>query len=524
VEKEPENWDIMKTSSQGIPAIVICVLIASMAYAFAIERLNVSVQTSNVTLSWPSTNDETYVVQYRAVLNAAPSWTTLTNSLPATAGTNLTSFVSVVGTTNTGFYRVVRTLPHFFGLTNGITLSGIVELPVELGLNEFQVPLNFGLSPDDEVPQPPGVQIYSFTGTNDFPRLRWNTHLATNGTYTLSPAVLLAGSTLLTGDAVTVNVSNAIQVPLFHEFFGTGLPIAATIASNNAPYEIIIRDESSSVIRTLTGTANGFEITNFWDGLDEFGNDALTNDFVTVTISYNPSFVSTNWIEKAGNIAGQWLISHQDSLFAPVNQVVFENNMNQVVTFATSHGGVITGSRFEIQTGAGDWQTFYGHLGQATCRNLYFYGHGGPTVLGYGANDPNNGVRGSAIRSVLRNHLIKEDMSVRHPFRFVFLDGCETGSKSSEWPASFGIMEAQLTDAQFLALGLPRRAFLGWKKTFATGAFDGTHHTFVLNFFTEWLDNSENLAAALQTAASGTIGAGELNKLQRWGDLLLLAQ
>ena len=513
----------MKTL-QGISGIITCLLLSSASQTFAIEGLKVSVQSSNVTLSWPSTNGETYVVQSRQSLNTNAAWMTLTNSLPPASGTNLTSFSSV-SSAGTGFYRVVRTLPHFFGLTNGMILSGIIELRVELGLNPSDVPLSFGLSHEDDVPQPPGVQIYSFTGTNDLPRLSWNTHLATNGTYTLSPAVLLAGGALLTGDAVTVTVSNAIQMPSFIEFFGTGLPIVATIASNNAPYQITIRGESGTVIRTLTGVANGFEITNYWNGLDELGNDALTNDFVTTTISYNPAYNPTNWHETVGgNLFGQWVIAYQDNLFGGLNQTAFENNMQQVAAFATDHGGLIVAPYFEIQTGAGSWPTFYGYLSQSECRNLYYYGHGGPAELGYGSNDENNGVRASAIRSVLRNRFLKEDIRIRHPFRFVFLDGCGTGSKASEWPASFGIMPAQLTAAQFLALGLPNRAFLGWKKNFYTTTFDTNHNTFVLRFFENWLDGGQNLNDALQNAASFTIGPVGLNKLQIWGDRLLQAQ
>jgi hypothetical protein len=423
----------------------------------------------------------------------------------------------------TGFYRVVQNGVRLVGVTNGATMSGIVELPVELALDEFSVPLDVGLSPDDEVPQPRGVQFYSFTGTNDVPRLIWNTHLATNGNYTLSPAANYAGDFSVTGTSISVSVSNAIQAPNFHEVMGTGLPITATIASNNAPYEITIRDEGGAVIRTLSGVANGLEITNYWDGLDELGQDALTNDFVTVTISYNPTFAGKTWVEKVtGNLFGKWIISFQANLFGGINQVVFENNMNQVVQFATSHGGVVTGSRFEIDTGPSDWNTLYTLAPQA--RNIYFYGHGGPTRIGHGQNDPGNGARASAISSVLKNRLLKEQINLRHPYRFVFLDGCETGSKGSEWPAAFGIMPAELTATDFARLGLARRAFLGWKKKIATTSFDTSRHTFVLNFFDNWLEGGQNLSSALASAANGTVGSSELNKLQIWGDSVLPAQ
>jgi hypothetical protein len=52
---------------------------ASAIPSFAIEGLKISVQSSNVVLSWPSTNGETYIVQYRPTLNTTSSWTTLTD-------------------------------------------------------------------------------------------------------------------------------------------------------------------------------------------------------------------------------------------------------------------------------------------------------------------------------------------------------------------------------------------------------------------------------------------------------------
>lgn len=61
--------------------------------ALAIERLKLSVQCSNVVLSWPSAEGETYIVQYRKTLDPSDSWQTLTSSLSAVSGTNITSFV-----------------------------------------------------------------------------------------------------------------------------------------------------------------------------------------------------------------------------------------------------------------------------------------------------------------------------------------------------------------------------------------------------------------------------------------------
>ena len=79
------------------PVIIgaFALLLASAVHTFAIEGLQISVQCSNVVLSWPSDefSGETYIVQYRADLTSTNPWTTLTNYMPPDAGTNLTFFV-----------------------------------------------------------------------------------------------------------------------------------------------------------------------------------------------------------------------------------------------------------------------------------------------------------------------------------------------------------------------------------------------------------------------------------------------
>ena len=82
----------MKPIKYGIIGAV-GLLFASTVHTFAIENLQLFLQCSNVVLYWPSTNDETYIVQYRPTLDPGDTWQTLTSSLPADVGTNLTFFV-----------------------------------------------------------------------------------------------------------------------------------------------------------------------------------------------------------------------------------------------------------------------------------------------------------------------------------------------------------------------------------------------------------------------------------------------
>ncbi|MGI8965914.1 MAG: hypothetical protein ACR2H1_07485, partial [Limisphaerales bacterium] len=62
-------------------------------HCFAIEGLKISLQSSNVVLSWPSLETETFIVQFRLAFGTNTPWQMLTNNLPADPGTNLTVFV-----------------------------------------------------------------------------------------------------------------------------------------------------------------------------------------------------------------------------------------------------------------------------------------------------------------------------------------------------------------------------------------------------------------------------------------------
>jgi len=84
----------MKTIRQAIIGAV-ALSFASAIQSFAIEGLQISVQSSNVVLSWPSVDDgsETYIVRYRPTLTPDSSWLTLTDYLAAASDTNITVFV-----------------------------------------------------------------------------------------------------------------------------------------------------------------------------------------------------------------------------------------------------------------------------------------------------------------------------------------------------------------------------------------------------------------------------------------------
>jgi len=82
----------MKPINFVIIAAVAMLFTAPAIRSFAVDGLQLSVQSTNVSLAWPSTEGEIFVVQYRHTLSDTDQWQALAPSLPAATGTNFTSY------------------------------------------------------------------------------------------------------------------------------------------------------------------------------------------------------------------------------------------------------------------------------------------------------------------------------------------------------------------------------------------------------------------------------------------------
>ena len=77
---------------RGLGVVLLGLLFSITQHAHAIDGLQISLQCSNVVLSWPSGGGHNYIVEYRHTLSATDSWQTLTSAWPD-SGTNITVFV-----------------------------------------------------------------------------------------------------------------------------------------------------------------------------------------------------------------------------------------------------------------------------------------------------------------------------------------------------------------------------------------------------------------------------------------------
>lgn len=291
----------------------------------AIEGLKISVQSTNAVLSWPSTNTETYVIQYRSNLTASSSWQTLTDYFPAAASGNITLFVNSnsviylsagyggtnsggsINPTNTssgggtnvfastsGFYQVVRDGAHLWGITNGMVVSNVLVTSIEIATTNTDPIAGIVLYDANTLSPIPGASVENAGGNQWL--LVWNTLQSINNTYELCAEVDFASNQPALSQPVSVTVNNVISFPnYFSQDFGDQMWIyAATIP--NAGYQIDVYDSNTNYLGSFTGNADSTGTISFvWDLVDGNGITHTDTNFFgvfTVNTSGGPAVVS----------------------------------------------------------------------------------------------------------------------------------------------------------------------------------------------------------------------------------------
>lgn len=619
----------MRIINQGIVGAV-ALFLASAVHTFAIEGLQLSVQCSNVVLSWPSTNDEIYIVQYRPTLDPGNSWQTLTSSLPSDIGTNLTFFIhsnivqnpncggsfaamgengdgsaSLEGGTSesteplalradgsstpvplklyppgfdlsgflifdpvssewfkgspditaalylvglngpepqdgdgpgdegtppeTGFYRVVRNGVHLIGITNGITLSGMVTIPVEVGADEGTL---VALSVrEDGSPVGKSASIAPF----QLPlHVVLDTMAMSNGVHEISGfASWSSGGDEGSGTGVdaesptiTVNVYNEITFPGWIEHYGElydAVLITAQSAHTNADWFIDIYGSDSGYIGTFGGHTDDGNIYAWWDLVGPPPNfisyaDQRYFDFV-ITTEYDDGQAAQgngpqpqaagsstsapmrtyrqtdNWTSK-----GMWVVANMQAWEGTVGHDLLDIASDGFAGMAEGFGLTVrparpAGESFRIGYGSdipestrnGQWTALRNALFHQESRNFFYLGHGAPDGIGASANT-NRFIKATEIAA--RLFTIPAGQTNRHGYRFVFLYGCETASGTM--PESFGIIHREnVPGIDFANAALTPGAFLGWnhKQSAAIVSSIMTDNAYYIQHFQyEWLN------------------------------------
>jgi hypothetical protein len=565
----------------ALTALTLLVLSAGVQPVQAIEDLRLQVQGTNAVLSWPSTQNETFIVRYRARLDEAHPWTTLTNNYPAASGTNRTVFIHVgvveyptggggggggggnppapegastgeddsdtdkiewpplppmpwdprwirdpsesggaltedgggeVPLGAIGFYQVVRHGIHLlahtggslFAVTNGTVLSGSQPFVIEVGFDGWSDFRGLTVSADDQ----PVIGFEFLDSSDGVLRAVWETASVSNDVYELLKAAEF-GTDTVAGDPVSVIVANEIWFPNQWPVAGDSMRLEVQTVHANGYWEMDFYNEHGQFLGWLYGDVDGDGYCNL-DGfpgpgfsvslVDEFDEQLPWNAYVVEVFVWPDGFllassspataVTTNVVERRWFFNTRYAVSYQQ-IFNPnsLNGLILQAMMQNVAGAAEARrsGDPIRGSSqvpWELPNAAA-WDSLRQDLTNHFVRDFFYFGHG--SANSFGSGGAGTRITVSDLQTMLGNTKNPMVGTNRHPYRFVFLDGCKTAAGGL--PEAFGIPKGNVGFDEFWPKrGMRARAFVGWPNTvlFAWGGVDTAHTEGISRFYQHW--------------------------------------
>ena len=314
------------------------------------------------------------------------------------------------------------------------------------------------------------------------------------------------------------NSTTVCQFDLFYsEFDDSGATLYATTPNfPNADYTIELQNVSGQHIKSITNSTSTGVISENWNLTDD-NNNVVTNEIVKAVFTVDPaSRAQTQILRKfvSSFSDGNFTIAYAwDDATTARNQLrtCIQNGVVDPLISVAEGGG--SGSlnpyysTFNDFTSAGDngnpgylsdtndVNGLLNNLASENTRNFYFYGHGSPTAIGNKTKRNANGflITSHDVAALLGNHLIiaTNAISREHPYRFVFLDACNTAS-DLRWANAFGVLP-NITSQQADAKPGRVQALLGWKTTPGYPTPDGFYDKMLTEqrFFNAWMGQSD---------------------------------
>jgi hypothetical protein len=210
---------------------------------------------------------------------------------------------------------------------------------------------------------------------------------------------------------------------------------------------------------------------------------------------------------------GDWLFTYMDNFYddGTTNYVGADSYYNNAIS--TMGGGPALWSigfldiplkygRVYAQTNRdASWDNLRSWLESWNNRNLYYFGHGAPNLIGGDINtvDSSNNITGAinypGSNAKLSGQWVASNVTKNKyygpmPFRFVFLDGCDTAA--GNWPAAWGV-PGQVEPLSYYqsssnTTGARPSAFVGWDVEIGGNKGWGTIDKF-WQFRTFWMGN-----------------------------------
>ena len=441
------------------------------------------------------------------------------------------------------FYEVVKVGVHLFGITNGMVLRGQVPLPVEFAIDATNAVINSVFLQNDYFDGVTTGVAFPDYGILDYTNQLigvWDTTQVTNGTYQIQIGADLADGRRFTEDApVSVTVSNLAWTSDPWNSAGQAIyvGIQTPYTDGTGTFHVDVFDDQNTYIGYFNGIidTNGFLNVpgNPNPGFSFNNTDAsgVQNPSTKYTMSFTsdaahplsptPPYGFTNVVavETPWNFQPTWAtICYEDLFvndaagFGEQSWTAMISEMAQAEEGPGGHGLLIGTSQYPFVLGRdGTWATVLSlGLQSGVSRDFIYLGHGNNNSIG---GDPTTLGITYVTTKFIANSLTNVSSNPlkigtnAHPYRFVFLDGCNTAN--GNWPLAFGIpKKTGMSQLDFVnKRGLRPRAFLGWDKPKNYAYINNTdveYNFFEWNtqFFRNWaqLDSNGIAVVGLRTA------------------------
>jgi hypothetical protein len=426
------------------------------------------------------------------------------------------------------------------------TLTGIVQIPLNFSSN-VNTNTTFTLLVN-------GIAQYTTVyQTNGNWFAGWDTTAFANDQYQLSMEYDLDEDTPVIGATKFVNVQNDICFPNSLPICGGSLYVQPQTININGTYAMEVYDDQTNLFASLSGSVdgNGFclDPNTGQPGitvslLDTNGNQWPSEYFTVQVTTYpvlelaqskslfqanqsggggssgstgtrrvfysqpwsghrwviafmalygDPEFGNESALELAGMMEGAAEMVHGSSYGQNDNGVVNDNYPTEGLPYWISLDG------------SSQWNQVRGLLSDGRSENFFYFGHGATDFIGVKSG---NKIASTNLVAILTNNLVSGIQTLygpqKHPYRFVFLDGCDTAK--GNLPMSFGIPNQPVLENDWdNKYFLQPRAFLGWSS--GTGQsvksqMPGDHLNFIVNFWNAWGGNDNaQLQDSLTVAA-----------------------
>lgn len=418
----------------------------------------------------------------------------------------------------TGFYRVFH-IPDWLADFSGYTFTGPTFIPVDFESPDAPVDyvdsatvLVNGQPTDNALLMPYvisgvtnwGVGVYFDRFPNGVATIQLQTFVRQSGVLndqTPYMAFSNAPATITIGSAISFTNWSDLILSNTYTF-------CAQSATPNVDWEIDIYDVYNNFVNYQTGHSSDGNISWTWNLTDYNGASRIddSDPFFYPEITITPTANSGGQVHpNAGGgsttkpmppvasqfpSAGDWLFCYLDKDYddgstnypggtSTMIDGIYEMAGGPELWNLSGYVEAIKFGRTYLQSERNDsWkQLEEGYIQAWSIRNFYYYGHGSPGSIGGDQNtvDSSNYVTGSINlpggHAYLTSQWVHDNVTFNksqgaQPYRFAFLDGCNTAGPKSTWPWAWGV-PSEAKDLSYYqstnnATKARPSAFVGW--------------------------------------------------------------